>query len=80
MADSGEKEKEAGMRDENAQCMLGLTFHACDVEFLHARFERGGVQAEDFGRALLAAHAPVRLIENVDDMLAFHFFQRQGLP
>ena len=80
MTDSREKEKEVGMRDENAQRMLRLTFHACDVEFLHARFEGGGIEAEDFGRALLSADAPVRLIENVDDMLAFHFFQRQGLP
>ena len=68
------------MRDENAQCVLRLTFHACDVEFLHAGFECGGIESEDFGRALLAAHTPVGLFQHVEDMQPFYFFQCQRLP
>ena len=51
-----------------------------DPELLHAGFERGGIEVEDFGRALLTAHAPVGLLEHIDNMLPFHFFQRQCLP
>ena len=57
-----------------------FTLHASDAELLHAGFESSGIEAEDFGRAFLAAHAPVRVVQDVDDMLAFHFFERQRLP
>ena len=67
------------MRDASDQCVLRLTFHASDVELLHASFERGGIESEDFGRALLAAHAPVRVFQDVNDMLTFHLFQGQRL-
>ena len=67
------------MRDASDQCVLRLTFHASDVELLHAGFERGGVETQDFGCALLAAHAPVRVFQDVDDMLPFHLFHGQRL-
>ena len=56
-----------------------LTSHAFDAELLRAGFERGGIEAEDFGRTLLAAHALVRVLQDVDDMLPFHLFQGQRL-
>ncbi len=56
-----------------------FTSHAFDAQLLHPRFERGGIQSEDLGRALLAAHAPVGLLQHIDDMLPFHFLERQGL-
>lgn len=79
MADRRETEKEEGMCDASAPCVLRFTFHACDVELLHTGFEGCGIETENFGRALLAAHAPVGLLEHIDNMLPFDFFQGQRL-
>jgi hypothetical protein len=72
--------REGGGSKARTNHVLRFRPHAFNVELFHAGFESGGVETEDFGCALLAADAPVGLIEHIDDVLAFHFFERQCLP
>jgi hypothetical protein len=52
--------------------MLG---RPANTELLHAGFERGGVEAENFGGPFFSTDAPSGLIEDGQDMRAFNVFQ-----
>src|SRR5439155_22341464 len=61
-------------------CMLGKLpdsgIGPCDTEFLHAVAQCVGVEAEDLGGAAGAVDDPVGLLENGEDVVVLHGFQR----
>src|SRR4029079_14387833 len=56
----------------------GPSVRSLDAELPDARFERGALQPQDPGGAVVAADTPVRLFEHRHDVPALHFLERGG--